>query len=137
MAKRAKINQFILYSLCGSCGVLADYAFYYLLLKIDFNYQFSNMLGYFLGTIVSFWLNRQFTFALRDNIIKRFIYFLAVAGLGFIVSASGLWLFVYVFFIEPIYAKVIVIPVVVFIQFSLNRILTFTHFSKDKNDKKI
>lgn len=136
MTTGVKNNQFLLYCFCGGCGVFADYAMYYLLLKNDFNYNFANMLSYFLGTVVSFWLNRRITFVVHDNIARRFAYFLGVAGFGFIVSAFFLWLFVQFVFVEPIYAKVIVIPIVVFLQFSLNRTFSFSPLSK-KNDKKV
>jgi putative flippase GtrA len=134
MTTSVKNNQFLLYSFCGGCGVFADYTFYYLLLENDLNYNLANILSYFLGTIVSFWLNRGITFSVHDNIAKRFTYFLGVAGFGFIVSAFFLWLFVQSVFIEPVYAKVIVIPIVVFIQFSLNRTFSFAPLSNEKND---
>ena len=129
MSKSGK-KQFFLYCYCGACGVFSDYSLYYLLLKNDLNYNIANILSYFLGTLISFWLNTRITFTLQDSMTKRFIYFLGVASIGFFVSAFCLWLFVRIFNIEPIFSKVIVLPLVVLIQFFLNRKYSFSTLIK-------
>ena len=136
MSKNEK-KQFFLYCFCGGCGIFSDYSFYYLLLKNDLDYNLANIFSYFLGTIISFWLNRRITFILQDSIRKRLIYFLGVASIGFVASSFCLWLFVKIFYFDPIFSKVIVIPIIVFIQFSLNRTFSFAPISKQKNDHKV
>lgn len=117
--------QFFLYCLCGGVGVTTDYAVFYAALAGGFWYQYANGLGYLAGTLVSFSLNRIFTFAMRDRVLQRLAMFLVVAGLGFATSALLLWLLVDVAGLDARVAKLITLPVVVVLQFSLNRRLTF------------
>jgi putative flippase GtrA len=98
---------------------------FYAALAGGFWYQYANGLGYLAGTLVSFALNRIFTFAMRDRVLQRLAMFLVVAGLGFATSALLLWLLVDVAGLDARVAKLITLPVVVVLQFSLNRRLTF------------
>jgi putative flippase GtrA len=85
----------------------------------------ANAAGYLAGTLVSFVLNRKITFGVRDQVVRRLALFLGVAAMGFLTSALLLWLLVDVLAIEARYAKLLTLPVVVVLQFSLNRWITF------------
>lgn len=122
--------QFLLYCLCGGTGVLSDYAIFCLALGLGAGYQGANAIGYLSGTLVSFVLNRKITFGVRDQVSRRLALFLGVAGLGYLVSAALMWLFVERFIIDERVAKILTLPVVVVLQFSLNRWITFR---KSKN----
>ncbi len=122
--------QFLLYCLCGGTGVLSDYAIFRLALGLGAGYQGANAIGYLSGTLVSFVLNRKITFGVRDQVSRRLALFLGVAGLGYLVSAALMWLFVERFIIDERVAKILTLPVVVVLQFSLNRWITFR---KSKN----
>lgn len=116
--------QFVLYCLCGGVGVTADYLVY--LLSSSFaHYQIANVLGYLSGTVVSFLLNRVITFKQRDKVGRRFAIFLGVAAVGFSVSALMLWGLVDHVGVNEQLAKLLTLPVVVVIQFLLNRRITF------------
>lgn len=117
--------QFLLYCLCGGTGVLTDYAVYYLSFSNGMWYQGANLLGYVAGTLVSFALNRIFTFGMRDRVLQRLALFLGVAAVGFGASAIMLWLLVQQFGVDPRVAKLLTLPMVVVLQFTLNRRLTF------------
>lgn len=117
--------QFILYCLCGGIGVSVDYSIYYFALRLGFWYQAANSLGYLAGTLVSFSLNRKITFGINDQIAQRLLIFLGVAAIGFSGSAFILWLMVDVLSIDAMLSKSLTLPLVVIIQFSLNRRLTF------------
>jgi len=117
--------QFILYCVCGGMGVSTDYLVYFLSLKAGLWYQGANLLGYLAGTLVSFALNRIFTFGMRDRVLQRLALFLGVATLGFGASAIMLWLLVQQLHVDPRIAKLLTLPVVVVLQFGLNRRLTF------------
>jgi putative flippase GtrA len=117
--------QFLLYCLCGGLGVVTDYVVFYLSLNAGVWYQYANVLGYLAGTLISFSLNRIFTFALRDRVLKRLAMFLAVASVGFASSALLLWLLVDWGQLDARVAKLITLPMVVVLQFALNRRITF------------
>lgn len=117
--------QFILYCLCGIAGFFTDYSIYSLIVIGGLWYQFANLAGYFSGTAVSFFLNRAITFRVRDKVNTRFGLFFLVACIGFLSSAFILWIAVDLLDIDPKIAKLLTLPFVVAIQFSLNQRLTF------------
>lgn len=118
-------TQFLLYCLCGGIGVASDYATFLLFLSLFEGYQAANALGYLVGTLVSFTLNRHFTFGVRDRVALRLTSFLTVATLGYLASAFCLWLLVEFASIDERIAKILTLPVVVALQFTLNRLVTF------------
>jgi len=117
--------QFFLYCLCGGMGVSTDYIVFYLSVMSGIWYQGANSLGYLAGTLVSFSLNRIFTFGMRDRVLQRLALFLAVASVGFAASALLLWWLVEVINLDARIAKLITLPMVVALQFFLNRRITF------------
>jgi putative flippase GtrA len=118
--------QFLLYCLCGGIGVTTDYVIYYSALTLGLWYQVANVLGYASGTLVSFFLNRKITFGVHDKVAHRLAIFLGVAAIGFSASALMLWLMVDVMVVDAKIAKLLTLPVVVAIQFSMNRHFTFS-----------
>ena len=117
--------QFLLYCLCGGIGVATDYAVFWLAVTGGLWYQAANALGYLAGTLASFALNRVVTFKQRDRVGQRLAMFLAVAGLGFAVSAALLWGLVDLAGLDARLAKLLTLPLVVVLQFSLNRRFSF------------
>jgi putative flippase GtrA len=119
------MRQLLLYCLCGGVGVSTDYIVFFSVLTLGLWYQGANLLGYLAGTLISFFLNRIVTFNVRDKIAQRLTRFLGVAAVGFSVSALLLWLMVVFVSIEPKIAKLLTLPVVIILQFALNRKITF------------
>jgi putative flippase GtrA len=117
--------QFLLYCLCGGIGVTTDYLVYYAALTFGVWYQTANVFGYLSGTLVSFFLNRKITFGVRDKLAYRLTMFLGVAAIGFSASAVLLWLLVDLMSVDAGISKLLTLPVVVIIQFSMNRRITF------------
>jgi putative flippase GtrA len=117
--------QFLLYCMFGGIGVLSDYLIFYVFFTIGSEYQVANATGYLAGTLVSFTLNRKITFGVSDQVIRRLFLFLSVATVGYFISALLLWYFVEELMIDARYAKLLTLPVVVVLQFSLNRQITF------------
>lgn len=103
----------------------ADYLAYSSALAFGLWYQSANILGYLSGSIISFFLNRIITFDIKDKLGHRFAMFLGVAAVGFSISALLLWLMIDVIAMDPKVAKLLTLPVVVVVQFSLNRRITF------------
>ena len=117
--------QFLLYCLCGGLGVTADYVVYYSALTFGLWYQVANVLGYASGTFLSFFLNRKITFGVHDQLARRLAVFFGVATIGFSASVFLLWLLVEVMSVDAKIAKLLTLPVVVVLQFSMNRKFTF------------
>ena len=124
-------KYFFCYCICGLVGLTADYFFFYSALAIGIWYQGANLFAYFLGTLISFFLNRKITFDLQDQVARRLFFFLVIAAIGFCLSALMLWLMVDEMSLDPKIAKLLTLPLVVLLQFSLNRRITFDE-SKNK-----
>lgn len=117
--------QFLLYCLCGGAGVSADYGVYYFSVTHGLWYQGANALGYLTGMLVSFSLNRVVTFGMRDSVLQRFVSFAVVAGVGFLTSALMLWFLIDSAGVDSRIAKLMTLPVVLILQYTLNRKFTF------------
>lgn len=118
-------RQFILYCLCGGTGVCTDMLVYYFAIQAGMGVQGANALGYMAGTLISFILNRVITFGVRDQAGKRLALFFMVAGLGYLASSCLLWLMVSGIGLDKFLAKALTLPLVVALQFGLNRKITF------------
>lgn len=120
-----RIRQFLLYAVCGGTGVLLDLCTYTALIWLGVNYQIANAAGYLIGTLASFALNRHFTFQTYDKTLRRLGLFIATALVGYVVSSLLLWILVSYLTWDPLLAKLATLAVVLVLQFSLNRAITF------------
>lgn len=126
-----KFRQFIFYAICGGTGVTIDLACYSALIFSGVEYQLANAAGYAAGTLVSFFLNRHFTFKTYDRTVRRLVMFLATAGIGYAISSTMLWTFVKLLNIHPIPSKLMTLAVVLAVQFLINHAVTFRATSSD------
>ena len=117
--------KFLFYCLCGFAGVCSDYFVYSVAVLYGVWYQYANIIGYFSGTIVSFYLNSKITFQVQDRVGFRLGLFILIAFLGFLSSVVLLWLMVDYFHLDARIAKLLTLPCVVILQYSLNRRFTF------------
>ncbi len=130
LALARKHQQFLLYCVCGGSGVLCHALLYTLLLHLEMRYTFANAIGYASGTLLSFALNRVFTFNMRDQTTRRLLLFIATAALGFLASHALLLLLVEIIHLPKLLALLPVIPTVVILQFALNKRFAFQEVSK-------
>ncbi len=121
-------RRLVLYVVCGGLGVAADFALYWVLISVGIWYQSANAIGYAVGTLVSFFLNRAITFQVRDAVLRRAVSFALVAVVGYALSATALWLLVGRLHLSLLTSKLCALVAVVAVQFSLNSFITFrTH----------
>ena len=102
----SKYKNFILYVLLGGIGALTDLLLYSFLVNIEINYQLANFIGYFLGGIVSFTLNKTYNFKVKNNTLHRFSKYFMVAFIGYIISVLILFLLVDIFKVDIIVSKI-------------------------------
>jgi putative flippase GtrA len=98
------------------------------ILSFGFWYQLANLLAYFSGTLVSFFLNRIITFRVNDKVGQRLVLFLGASSVGYAVSSGLLWFLVEKSYMNAKIAKLLTLPAVVFIQFYINKRFTFKKF---------
>jgi putative flippase GtrA len=123
----AQRRQFVLYCLIGGGGVALDFLTYSALLRtaVVSSVQVANAISYSCGTVWSFVLNAHFNFKTKDRLGLRFLSFCTIAFLGWAASAGTLWLLYNHFHMDKSLAKLVTIPIVVLLQYNLNRLISF------------
>jgi putative flippase GtrA len=122
----SKYKSFILYSLIGSTGASLDFLLFLLFTNVfDWNIFVANIISVSLGVIDSFVLNVLFNFKVRDKLFLRFISFYSVGMVGLGLSSLILKIFVSDLGFERTIVKFLSIIVVVIVQYSLNKLISF------------
>ena len=109
-------------------GLTVDIVVYYIALKFSVPYLYGNAFSHLCGSTVSFILNLYLTFDVKDKIVLRYIMMTAVSLLGLVGSSTSLLVLIYTLEVNEFLAKIIALPIVVFIQYALNKQLTFRKF---------
>lgn len=121
-----KYKQFILYSIIGASGATLDFvAFLVLYNSLGVNPSVATAISISLGIINNFVLNVLFNFRTRTHIFKRFMSFYAVGLLGILVSIAMIFILHDCMGLDANIAKLLSIPVIVVIQYTLNKHITF------------
>jgi len=125
MFDKIPFKQIISYGLIGLFCASLDASIFYILRKNALNIYLANFISVNVGIITSFWLNRHFTFKVKNYISRRIIKF-------FCVDYCGLGLSMLIMFIgtskleqKDIYVKIVSIFFVAVFQFTLNKFVTF------------
>jgi len=152
LLSRKGIKELIKYGIVGIIGLVIDMGIYYLLVKkFEIHYPFSitikelavlsmtirmidilisNVISQTIAVINNFILNSYFTFKVTDNKLRRFFSFVGVAAIGMIISSALLTLFIEYAGLSEMLSKIFAILIVAFIQFIINKYLTFKEASK-------
>ncbi|MET7690191.1 GtrA family protein [Streptomyces sp. NPDC005483] len=125
-ARRRLSRQLLSYTLIGGSGVALDLVVFLLLHNVaGMDEQFANAISTTLGIANNFVLNARFTFERRDRLVVRFLRFYAV-GLTGIVFTNLLFLaFTDGLGIDANLIKAGSLPLVLALQFVLNRKWSF------------
>jgi putative flippase GtrA len=119
----------IYYGMFGCVSAIVDILIFKLICSITPHYLLANLISYSSGSIVSFTLNRSYTFKVKNKIVKRIILFYTASGLGFLASSITIFILVNNLKLIPLYAKLISVIIVFIIQFSFNKLITFKETS--------
>jgi len=116
----------LLYALFGCIAAGSDLLIFTILVEAELlPVRPANILSVSCGILISFVLNRAFTFKVRDRVLRRLAGFFAVGLLGLALSDlvigaltgwADLW---------PPLAKLLSIPLVFLLQYNVNRLVTF------------
>jgi putative flippase GtrA len=118
-------RRFVIYALCGVAAITLDFVVFSIVLRSGAHYQFANLIGAACGLLVSFALNRAFTFRVLDAPWRRLALFSAVGFVGYILGSATLHVLVENVHLNAYLAKALSMVVVVASQFSLNSLITF------------
>lgn len=119
------LRNLILYGIIGCGASLLDFSIYTLLVHTEVYYVVANSISVLAGIITSFILNRQYNFKVKDNTKRRFAIFLTVGLSGMLLSNFILYICIDQFDINKLISKLLSIALVVFLQFIINKSITF------------
>jgi len=127
---RAKIpQQMVMYGVFGLIAAVVDFSIFTLVNGFSMvnNPIIGNIVGSTIGFGVSFSLNTAFTFKKKDKLFRRFLSYFTICIFGILLSSAAIYLLQDAMNISVL--KIICIAVVAFIQFILNRVITFRTIS--------
>ncbi len=124
---KKEVRHLLVYCCIGFCGAGVDFLFYCILLNCGVHYLVANAVSVLSGITLNFFLNAFLNFRITDHVWARFLSFSSIGLFGFLISSACLYTSVEIFSCDRVIAKIITIGIVVVIQFSLNRLITFKH----------
>ena len=119
-------KQLIKYGIIGCFCAGLDFIIYWLLVQIvTMPYLFANVISVHCGILTSFFLNRHFTFKVKNKTLLRFISFYVVGITGLAISSGLLVIFIEKIGLNELISKALTVIVVAIIQFMLNKYISF------------
>jgi len=127
MPKRVAL-EFVRYNLVGIANTIVGFSLVFSLMFIGVSATTSNIAGYAIGSIVSYFLNKKYTFKSLSNNRLQAVKFFSVLGVSYMFNFITLqWLLI---FINPYIAQIISAIVYTVSSFILAKFFVF----KDNND---
>lgn len=121
-----RFRNLILYGIIGIFSASIDFLTFYTLTTIlDVFYLFANIISVTIGITISFILNKNFNFKVKDKVFKRFLIFISVGFGGLLLSSALLYFLIDILTLEKNISKFLSIIFVVSIQFLVNKFITF------------
>ena len=126
-------RNFILYGVIGCFTTAFDVALFHLLLYCDLHELIANTISYQAAMVVSFFLNREFNFKVKDKVWQRFLSFFIVNLIGYAFSQLLVFLFITKLDMPNFIGKVLATILAAICQFLFIKHLTFK-VKKHKED---
>ncbi len=115
--------QFVKYNLVGIVNTTIGFSIIFSLMFLGVSAVLSNALGYAIGSIVSYYLNKKYTFESNENSKTQAIKFFAVLAVSYLINFAVLkWLLE---FMNPYLAQLISAVVYTLSSFLLAKFLVF------------
>jgi putative flippase GtrA len=131
-----KIKKICKYCLSGGTGAIIDFGLYSLLIYFfSTNYLVSNLISFSCGTVVTYYLQKNWTFQYKTNnnvaVFQRYI--LAVIG-TYVLNNVLLFTFIDIMIINVFVAKLLQIAISTIWAYSINSLYVFKkNESEDSN----
>jgi putative flippase GtrA len=119
-------KQLIKYGIIGCFCVGLDFLVYLFLVQIvKMSYLYANVISVHCGIFASFFLNRHFTFKVKNKTLLRFLSFYVIGLIGLGISSGLLILLVEKIGLNELVSKAFTVIGVAIIQFMLNKYISF------------
>lgn len=122
----ARYRQFLVYAMIGGGAVVLDVGLFWLLAEpLGAPALAANAVSVGVAVVYSFLANSFFNFKVWNRLFLRFLSFSVVSFLGFLASSLMLIVMSGVLGMDEVLVKLLSLPVVLLLQFSLNTRVTF------------
>lgn len=130
----ARYRNLILYGIIGCCTALLDFLIFTGLTQwTPIHYIVANVISCSTGILCSFLLNRKYNFKVTDHTLRRMAIFFSVGVFGLFLSSVILHFCVDTLQMGAVISKLTSIAIVVFIQFLLNKYISFREDKKQSS----
>ena len=123
--RRFLSKEFILFSLVGVSNTVINFIVYTILVFFSMPYLLANVIGYGVGMINSYLLNKYFVFQKKQRDSSEFLKFVLVNIITVTVHSILLYCFVSIFGWHKIYSQAFVTMITLVINFLGNKLWTF------------
>ncbi len=120
------MEKLLKFSLVGIFNTLITIISYFILVKLGMNYLVANILSYLIGVANSYYWNKNWVFQSSGKSLPIFIKFLTVNLIVLAFNTLSLFILVDKFSINEFIAQIFAISIGMMINFSLNKIWTFS-----------
>jgi putative flippase GtrA len=125
-SKASVLNQFIKYGLVGIANTIVTLGAIFLLMNVlGVSYIISNAVGYILGFVNSFVLNKIWTFKSKGSLIREATFFIAIFAICYVIQLGCLITFKEFMNIRVEFAQIFSMVVYTILNFIGNRYFTF------------
>ena len=120
------MQQLIRFGLVGVFNTLVGYAIIFTAMYgLDFSPVAANASGYGVGLLISYWLNRVYTFRSSSAVGSEAFKFVAVVGLAYLINLAVLLLWTKVFGFHEGVGQVVAGGAYIVSSYSLNKYFVF------------
>lgn len=125
---KAIFSVFIKFGIVGFSSFIIDFSITYLLKeKFKINKFIANTTGFLIAATFNFFMNRLWTFKSQDlDVSSQFFKFMAIASVGLLINNGIIYIFNEKFRVNFYISKILAVIVVMFYNFSMNLLITFT-----------
>jgi putative flippase GtrA len=126
--EKLDLRRLTRYLILGGVGASVDATVFLLLNHLGVPPLIANTISTILGIGISYGLNSKYTFNQAQYSRFAATKFFTVGLVGLTLSSIILWVLIEMIDTKPFTAKVITLPAVALIQFTLNRLWTFNDY---------
>ena len=123
--RRFLSKEFILFALVGVSNTVINFIVYTILVYFSMPYLIANVIGYGVGMINSFLLNKYFVFQKKEGDSSVFIKFVFVNLITVTVHSILLYVLVSIFGWHKIYSQAFVTIITLVLNYLGNKLWTF------------
>ncbi len=131
---KEEIRKFVSYFFIGISAAIVDFGLFFVLHDImDVQYLVANLVSVVVSIVYAFTLNVVYNFRVTTHLVKRFISYSSISFIGMFISLGLLYMFHDRVGLDATFVKAASLPLIFFVQFGLNRMVTFrSNFAASK-----